>query len=299
MKRWSRWAIAGVAAAGATLTAYLTFSKLAGTSVVCPTSGCDLVLSSPYAEIYGIPLPLFGVLGYLGMGVMAVAPIAANGLSLDKTQKTQLESLSSWGLFLGGAAMASFSAYLMYLLAFEIQESCLYCIISALFSAALLIIAVVGRRWEDLGQPLFVGFITAVLTLTTTAAIYSSTSRPTIAADGNLPPVVTTVSNPSSIALAEHLNESGIVYYGAYWCPHCHDQKQLFGQEAAKKLNYVECDPRGSKAQPERCQDAGVRSFPSWEVSGQLYPGVQTLARLADLSNYQGSRNFAPAAGES
>ncbi|MEM1426378.1 MAG: vitamin K epoxide reductase family protein, partial [Cyanobacteria bacterium P01_H01_bin.130] len=278
-KQWSRWAIAGIAAAGASLTAYLTVSAFGGTSVVCPTSGCDQVLNSSYADIYGIPLPLFGVLGYLGMGGMALAPLAANRLSLDKSQKTQLESLTSWGLFLGGAAMATFSAYLMYVLFFEIQESCLYCIISALFSLGLFVLASLGRRWEDVGQGVFVGFIVGVVTLTGTAGVYSSLNNPTIAADGNLPPVVTTESSPSAVTLAEHLKTEGIVYYGAYWCPHCHDQKQLFGKEAAKALNYVECDPRGAGAQPQACQDAGVRSFPSWEVDGQLYPGVQDLTR--------------------
>ena len=292
MKQWSRWAIAGIAATGASLTAYLTLSKLSGTSVACPTGGCDQVLNSAYADIYGIPLHLFGVLGYLGMGVMAVAPIAASSLSLDKNQKNQIESLTGWGLFLGGAAMATFSAYLMYILFAEIQESCIYCIASALFSFSLLVIASLGRRWEDVGQGLFVGFIAAVLTLTATAGVYSSLNRPTIAADGNLPPVVTTESTPGAIALADHLKEEGIVYYGAYWCPHCHDQKQLFGKDAAKNLNYVECDPRGAEAQPEACQSAGVRSFPTWEVDGQLYPGVQNLTRLADLSGFAGDRDF-------
>ena len=297
MKRWSRWAIIGIAAAGASLTAYLTFSKLAGTSVACPTGGCDQVLNSSYAEIYGIPLPLFGVLGYLGMGVMAIAPMATNSLALEKTKKNQIESLSGWGLFLGGAAMATFSAYLMYILVSEIQESCIYCIVSALLSSALFVVSVLGRRWEDLGQPLFIGFIAAILTLTTTAVVYSSSNRPTITADGHSPPVVTTESSPSSITLAEHLQVSNIIYYGAYWCPHCHDQKQLFGKEAAKKLNYVECDPRGVQAQPEACQSAGVRSFPTWEVDGQLYPGVQNLTRLADLSGYQGDRDFSSSEG--
>ncbi|MGD1935956.1 MAG: vitamin K epoxide reductase family protein [Cyanophyceae cyanobacterium] len=299
MEKWSRWAIAGIAAAGASLTAYLTVAKVAGTAVGCPTGGCDQVLNSSYAEIYGVPLPLFGVLGYLGMGVMALAPMGAAKLSLDKNLRNKIESLSSWGLFLGGAAMASFSAYLMYLLVAEIQEFCIYCIASALFTAGMFVIASLGRRWEDLGQPLFIGFVAAVLTLTTTAAVYSSINRPTIAVDGNLPPVVTTESTPASESLASHLNEAGIVYYGAYWCPHCHDQKQLFGKTAAKKLNYIECDPRGAKAQPQACQQAGVRSFPTWEVEGQLYPGVQNLARLADLSNYQGDRDFSQPQEES
>ena len=33
--------------------------------------------------------------------------------------------------------------------------------------------------------------------------------------------------------------------YGAYWCPHCAHQKELFGAEAWSLIPYVECSLKG------------------------------------------------------
>ncbi|HEY9888334.1 MAG TPA: hypothetical protein V6D02_08030, partial [Candidatus Obscuribacterales bacterium] len=30
--------------------------------------------------------------------------------------------------------------------------------------------------------------------------------------------------------LAQHLTAQGATMYGAFWCPHCADQKELFGE---------------------------------------------------------------------
>lgn len=70
---------------------------------------------------------------------------------------------------------------------------------------------------------------------------------------------------------------------GAYWCPHCQEQKHQFGG-AAGLLPYVECDPKGPNAQPERCERAGVRVFPTWDIGGSRREGVQSLEALAEAS---------------
>jgi glutaredoxin len=86
--------------------------------------------------------------------------------------------------------------------------------------------------------------------------------------------------------LAQHLTETGSVMYGAYWCPHCADQKDMFG-EAQDQLTYVECAADGENAQPQLCEEKGIRGYPTWEVGGQLHPGVKSLSDLATLSGYQ------------
>ena len=40
---------------------------------------------------------------------------------------------------------------------------------------------------------------------------------------------ITTSSGESEIALTQHLKQVGAKMYGAFWCPHCQEQKQLFG----------------------------------------------------------------------
>ncbi|MGB3311720.1 MAG: hypothetical protein WBG32_24300 [Nodosilinea sp.] len=85
--------------------------------------------------------------------------------------------------------------------------------------------------------------------------------------------------------LAQHLSAKGGVMYGAYWCPHCADQKAMF-QDAVDRLPYVECAADGDNPQPELCQQKGIEGYPTWEIDGQLYPGVQSLDDLADLSGF-------------
>src|ERR1700675_4172527 len=52
--------------------------------------------------------------------------------------------------------------------------------------------------------------------------------------------------------------------YGLYWCPHCIEQKQMFG-EAFYYVPYVECAIKGSKEEAAECKVAGVKLFPSWQ----------------------------------
>jgi len=81
---------------------------------------------------------------------------------------------------------------------------------------------------------------------------------------------------------AKYLTERGIVMYGTEWCSHCKTQKKLFGN-SFQYINYVDCDKN-----PEQCKDAGISGYPTWKINNQNYPGVQTLERLAELSEYDG-----------
>lgn len=79
--------------------------------------------------------------------------------------------------------------------------------------------------------------------------------------------------------------------YGTYWCPYCTRQKELFGQ-AVNQVPMIECDPNGANAQPNLCASANINGYPTWEIQGQQYRGIRSLEELAELSSYQGSRNF-------
>ncbi len=80
--------------------------------------------------------------------------------------------------------------------------------------------------------------------------------------------------------------------YVLYTCPHCYKQKQLFGKEALAELNWIECLPDGKNAQPQLCEAAKIQTVPTWDINGKFYQGEQSLQKLADLSGYQGDRNF-------
>jgi uncharacterized membrane protein len=294
--RWSRTVMGAIAAIGVVETAYLTIAKFTTGSVICPTSGCDKVLNSPYATVFGtVPLSLLGCLAYLSIAILALAPKAVNP-NTNKGLHSQLENKTWQALFIITAAMVIFSSYLMYLMAFEIKELCIYCISSAVFSLSLFVLVLVGREWEDIGQLVFTGILVAMVSSIGALGLYNSVRSPaaSVSTPGIVAPAVTTTSGPAQLALARHLREIGAKEYGAYWCPHCHDQKMLFGKEAAALIDYVECDPRGQNSRAQLCQAAAanVKGFPTWEIKGQFYSGTQSLEKLADLSGYTGPRNF-------
>lgn len=105
-------------------------------------------------------------------------------------------------------------------------------------------------------------------------------------------PTVTTSSSANEIALAKHLRKIGAKLYTAYWCPHCHSQKQRFGKEAVKQLEVIECDRGGVNPQTQLCRDKRVRFYPTWEINGKLYPGNHSLESIANFSQYRGNLSY-------
>ncbi|MEB3259375.1 MAG: hypothetical protein VKP63_01965 [Cyanobacteriota bacterium] len=85
-------------------------------------------------------------------------------------------------------------------------------------------------------------------------------------------------------ALADHLRRQGAVFYGAWWCPACFKQKNLFGQQAGNSLPYVECEK--TEDQRKRCQNQGIAAYPTWVLGNQRLEGVQTLDRLSQWSGF-------------
>ncbi len=280
LHRWAGLIILILAIFGASLTGYLTVTHFFGTApVLCKASageGCDLVLNSEYAKIFGIPLTIFGTLGYLTLGGLAAIPLVIKPENLKEKQK--LKQQISLLLFMVSTAMVVFSSYLMYLLAFEIKTTCIYCITSAMTVTAIWLLNLFSREWEDSGQLVFTGLLVGAIVLIGTVGIYSTQNKQ--------------ASAPQTYAgrLAQHLTTSGAKMYGAFWCPHCNEQKQLFG-EAVKQMPYVECatDKVNPRLQSEVCRSKNIESYPTWEIGGKFYPGVKPLEELAKLSNYQKS----------
>ena len=103
--------------------------------------------------------------------------------------------------------------------------------------------------------------------------------------------IVTSESTKESIIFAKYLKDNGVVKYSAYWCPNCLNQGELFGKQAYKELNVVECARDGKNSQTQLCIDKNIQGFPSWEINGKIIIGVQTLNELSNLSGYKKSFN--------
>ena len=80
---------------------------------------------------------------------------------------------------------------------------------------------------------------------------------------------------------AKCLTEKEAKLYTTYWCPHCTEQKELFGS-SLKYVDVTECDQEGKNAEPEKCKAADVTSIPAWIFAdGSKEVGVHALEQLA------------------
>lgn len=84
---------------------------------------------------------------------------------------------------------------------------------------------------------------------------------------------------------AQCLEDKGAVFYGAFWCPHCQDQKALFGS-AKKYLPYVECSTADSRGQLPVCSDKKIDTYPTW-VFADMSTSTGKIS-LEDLSQKTG-----------
>ncbi|MEK7194844.1 MAG: thioredoxin domain-containing protein [Patescibacteria group bacterium] len=83
-------------------------------------------------------------------------------------------------------------------------------------------------------------------------------------------------------AFAQCLTDKGAVFYGAFWCPHCQNQKKMFGK-SEKLLNYVECSTTDGRGQLQVCKDKNVTGYPTWEFAdASRLSGEIPLENLAE-----------------
>lgn len=86
---------------------------------------------------------------------------------------------------------------------------------------------------------------------------------------------------------AKCLSENDVKFYGAFWCPHCADQKKSFGS-SIQYVNYIECSTPDGKGQLEICQDANINGYPTWEFPDKSrVEGEVSLVVLAEKSKCQ------------
>jgi len=83
-------------------------------------------------------------------------------------------------------------------------------------------------------------------------------------------------------AFAKCLKDKDAVFYGAFWCPHCQNQKNMFGK-SSKYLPYVECSTPDSRGQLKVCSDADIQGYPTWVFAdASRESGEVSLEKLAE-----------------
>jgi uncharacterized membrane protein len=130
-----------LAVAGCGIAAYLTVVHYAHQPIACSSIGdCELVNSSKYAELAGLPVALLGAGAYVTLFVL----VAAAWLRQDATAL-----LAAWGVALASFA---FSMYLTYVELRVLHAICVYCVGSASVMTALLLV-LSACVWIDRGVP--------------------------------------------------------------------------------------------------------------------------------------------------
>jgi len=81
---------------------------------------------------------------------------------------------------------------------------------------------------------------------------------------------------------AQCLADKDATFYGAFWCPNCQNQKELFGK-SERLLKYTECSTPNGQNQLKVCSDASIEAYPTWEFSdSSRLVGVLSFEKLAE-----------------
>lgn len=121
-----------VALVGLTDAVYLTIHHYTAEPVPCSiVEGCEMVLTSDYAAIGGVPIAALGALAYAAAFILAVL--------------TAFGKTSFWKLYGAHTAlMAAITVYLIYLQAFVIGAFCQFCLLSAAVTFTLFLIFILS-----------------------------------------------------------------------------------------------------------------------------------------------------------
>ena len=259
--------ILGLAGLGVLLTGYLTLVAWLGENpAYCGAdSECDLVQSSRWSTLFGMPMALWG------LGTYALLA----GLAWRLRSRP-----SAWrAVLLVAGVGAGVSWFLTLISVFRIEATCGYCLASFVLMNVLLVLVLLRRparmpehAWRK-ALPLPAG--AAVAVVLGLQLHFSGVFDPAAGPE-----------DPHLEALATHLHESGARFYGAYWCPACQEQKELF-TASVERLPYIECTPEG-RGGPRAvdCLTRNIEQYPTWIIDGQRHTGVVSVERLGRLSNF-------------
>ncbi len=141
MKKISLYALAA-ALVGALDATYLTWIKLSHNETQCaPGLGdCFTVNTSPYSELFGIPVAVFGLMTYLLIILIFLLESRVDFLRENG-------KLAVFGISLVGVI---YSAYLSYLEEYVIRAWCPYCVVSAIMISVIFILSILRLKQEGL-----------------------------------------------------------------------------------------------------------------------------------------------------
>jgi uncharacterized membrane protein len=251
-----------LAGIGILLTSYLTYVALfeVHPAFCSEGSGCDLVQASRWATLLGMPMAFWGWLTYVMLAYIIWRAKRKPG---------------SWTMVVFVAVCGfAISAYLTTVSVLEIEATCPYCLASFAIMTAITILTLVRQppNWStSLKEALVIAVLLVVGLHLHYSGVFDAAAGP---------------EDPQLQALAIHLADKGVKFYGAYWCPRCQEQKALF-EASAKRLPYVECSSGGrGSALTKSCAEEKVKSYPTWVIGERRLTGLQTPRSLAAATGF-------------
>lgn len=258
------WLVIVLGLVGCLLTIGLTWVKL-NQSVLpyCDAgSGCDVVQNSRWSTFLGAPIAMWGLLTYL------VITIAA--------WRSAITSKSWRWVVLFSTIGVAISLYLTAVSVLEIKATCVYCLVSLAVMSAIFLATLMRAERGRFGSWHVGSGVASVAIVALLFLHFSGAFDPAAGPE-----------DPYLKSLAVHLEESGAKFYGAYWCPHCQQQKAAFGA-SGHRLPYVECTPGGPKGPRDTdCITAEISGYPTWIIDERRIERAIAPAQLAVLSNFK------------
>jgi uncharacterized membrane protein len=119
-----------IAVIGLGIATFLTILHYGRITVPCAAGGnpCEVVQTSIYSHVLGIPVALLGLIGYVGV------------LATLLTPDSELSRAGTLGVTLFGFV---FSGYLTYREVFTLKAICEWCVSSAVLMTVLFVLAVI------------------------------------------------------------------------------------------------------------------------------------------------------------
>lgn len=127
-----------LALVGAGIAAYLTYVHYNIDALVCAGGGCEVVQTSKYSEIMGIPVAVFGLTMFLGVAALIVV----------RERSMEYAYLANAGIIVALVAALIYYAYLTYLEARVIYAWCEWCVASSIVTLTLFLIEA-SRMWRE------------------------------------------------------------------------------------------------------------------------------------------------------
>ena len=112
--------------------------------LVCTTGGCETVQTSEHSVFFGVPVALWGVLGFTSLFAVSLAGLQ-NRWAEARGPTVLLVVLSAVGV--------GFVGYLTYLEAAVIRAWCQWCIVCAILVTMILLISLAGLRGRPAARP--------------------------------------------------------------------------------------------------------------------------------------------------